>query len=356
IEWVRGKALIGRDESLVRHGYTHFGTLLVTLLLWKVVPDLWIAPAIAGFAVVLAEIERRWNTEHLRVQVYALGFVAFATFGVRYLGDTLSHNPLHLRWIAAGLVIFLLYYLFLQLRKRIAEGAIEGAERYLVEALSFEAAIATAILLDGELKTVWVPAAWGVLSLVAFYLGLLTKDRHYGIKAYLLLAATVSRTFVLNLWIAAPTFDEAAKIVSVVLVLLILGIWYGGLFKNVRRVVAIGDQKSTEFESLVMTLVACSIGLMSAVLFYQEVPTRLLTVAWGMEALLLFAVGLWLGERDLRLFGLGFLSFCVLKVFFYDLAGLEGLPRISSFIVLGLILLLVSYLYTRFRQTLQRYL
>ncbi len=356
IRWLCGKALISRDESLVRHGYTHFGTLLATILLWKVVPDLWIAPAIAGFAVVLAEIERRWTTEHLRAQVYVLGFVAFATFGARSLGDSFSHDPLYLRWIVAGLVIFLLYSLFLQLRKRIAEGAIEGAEKYLVEALSFEAAIATAILLDGELKTVWVPAAWGVLSLVAFYMGLFTKDRHYRIKAYLLLAATVGRIFLLNLWVSAPTFDETAKIVSVVLVLLILGTWYGGLFKIVRRAVAIGDQKSIELERLVMTVVACSIGLMSAVLFYQEVPTRLLTVAWGMEALLLFAVGLWLGERDLRLLGLGFLSFCVLKVFFYDLAGLEGLPRIFSFIVLGLILLLVSYLYTRFSQTLRRYL
>jgi len=285
-----------------------------------------------------------------------MGFLGFASFALRYLGPGQPGEAVSLRWIVAGLVIFLLYYLFLQLRKRIAAGDVRGAETFLVEALSFEAAIATAVLLDGELETVWVPAAWGVLSLVAFYMGLFTKDRYYRVKAYLLLGATVGRTFLLNLWVLEPTFDETAKLASVILVLLILGSWYGGLFKLVQRAVSVGDQKSIELERLVMTLVTCSIGLMSAVLLYQEVPTKLLTVTWGMEALLLFTVGLWLGDRDLRLLGLGFLSFCVLKVFFYDLSGLEGVPRIISFIVLGLILLLVSYLYTRFSQTLRRYL
>jgi hypothetical protein len=285
-----------------------------------------------------------------------MGFVGFASFSLRYLGPGEPVQLAVVRWIAAVLVIALLYHLFLRFKKRLAETVIEGQEKYFIEALSFEAAIATAILLDGELRTVWVPVAWGVLSLVAYFMGNLVDDPLSRFKAYLLLAATVGRTFVLNLWIGAPTFEETAQLLSVVLVLLILWAWYGSLQRTVRAAVVAGDRNAIEVGRLVMTMVACSIGLMGAVLLYQEVPTRQLTVAWGMEALLLFAVGLWLRQRDLRLLGLGFLSFCVLKVFFYDLSGLEGLPRIVSFIVLGLILLLVSYLYTRFSQTLRRYL
>jgi uncharacterized membrane protein len=41
------------------------------------------------------------------------------------------------------------------------------------------------------------------------------------------------------------------------------------------------------------------------------------------------------------------LALCVLKLFVYDLSELEALPRIMSFVVLGLVLLGVSWVYTR---------
>jgi len=46
----------------------------------------------------------------------------------------------------------------------------------------------------------------------------------------------------------------------------------------------------------------------------------------------------------------------VLKLFLYDLRELETIQRIFSFIVLGLILVGVSWMYTRFRDRIQRYL
>ena len=57
------------------------------------------------------------------------------------------------------------------------------------------------------------------------------------------------------------------------------------------------------------------------------------------------------GRRDTAL-----LLFCILKLFIYDLSYLETLPRIFSFIVLGLLLVGVSWLYTRFRERIERYL
>jgi uncharacterized membrane protein len=44
------------------------------------------------------------------------------------------------------------------------------------------------------------------------------------------------------------------------------------------------------------------------------------------------------------------------KVFLVDLRGVETLYRIFSFIVLGVILLLVSFGYTRYRSVVRRYL
>ena len=43
------------------------------------------------------------------------------------------------------------------------------------------------------------------------------------------------------------------------------------------------------------------------------------------------------------------------KVALFDLAGVETIYRILSFIVLGVILLLASLAYARYRETIERY-
>ncbi|MES1256970.1 MAG: DUF2339 domain-containing protein [Acidobacteriota bacterium] len=45
-----------------------------------------------------------------------------------------------------------------------------------------------------------------------------------------------------------------------------------------------------------------------------------------------------------------------MKLFVYDLRNLETLYRILSFVALGLILLAVSWIYTRFREHIRRLL
>jgi len=79
-------------------------------------------------------------------------------------------------------------------------------------------------------------------------------------------------------------------------------------------------------------------------------------MAWGVEALALLGAGFPLRDRLQRLSGLFLFLVCVLKLFLYDLRQLETINRISSFIVLGVLLVGVSWMYTRFRDRLQRYL
>ena len=82
-----------------------------------------------------------------------------------------------------------------------------------------------------------------------------------------------------------------------------------------------------------------------------------LSVAAGdAHSLALLASGFPLRDRVLRISGLALLLFCILKLFVYDLSYLDTLPRIFSFIVLGLILVGVSWIYTRFRENVQRFL
>jgi uncharacterized membrane protein len=96
-------------------------------------------------------------------------------------------------------------------------------------------------------------------------------------------------------------------------------------------------------------------SVLLAALLYYEVSARFLTIAWALEGVMLLAVGFPARERILRLFGLALLLACIVKVFAYDLRELETLFRILSFIVLGLLLLGVSLIYTRYKDQLRRY-
>ncbi len=97
-------------------------------------------------------------------------------------------------------------------------------------------------------------------------------------------------------------------------------------------------------------------SLLLAILLFYEVSGEALTMAWAVEALALLGAGFPLRDRVQRLSGLGLFLICVLKLFLYDLRQLETVNRIFSFIVLGLILVGVSWMYTRFRDRIQRYL
>ena len=92
------------------------------------------------------------------------------------------------------------------------------------------------------------------------------------------------------------------------------------------------------------------------VLLALEMRSGMVTVAWGVEAVAVFVFALWVSQRSFRLTGLGLLLLCVGKIVVVDIWGLTPRDRYLTFIVLGTLLLFVSYLYSRYREALRQYL
>jgi uncharacterized membrane protein len=72
------------------------------------------------------------------------------------------------------------------------------------------------------------------------------------------------------------------------------------------------------------------------------------SVVWLLFAFLLLAAGLWRKQPGLRYGALAVLLIAVLKVFISDMAGLQGLYRVASFLGLGLSLVAIGWIYQRF--------
>lgn len=70
---------------------------------------------------------------------------------------------------------------------------------------------------------------------------------------------------------------------------------------------------------------------------------------WLLYSIALMTIGLWRRAQGLRLLSIGIFGITILKIFLYDLSFLSTLYRIFAFLGLGLILLLVSYLYQKYK-------
>ena len=80
-----------------------------------------------------------------------------------------------------------------------------------------------------------------------------------------------------------------------------------------------------------------------------QTPQVLLSAFWSVLGLGALVYGLVRDDRRLRIAGLALLGVAVVKVFVYDLAALESIYRVLSFIALGLLLLAAAFAYQRMR-------
>jgi hypothetical protein len=281
--------------------------------LWALLPAVAVGPAWAAVALVLMEFDIPvLSTEAHLVSVAAFARLFFANFDQdQHLITALTVLP----------VLVSHYYLWTHSRKRF----------YL-----YTAGILAAVLPVFELNRVFAAPAWAVLSVVFLYSGKRWKLQDLHWQSYALAAVAFARCWSANFY--SP--EMFAGLAGPVLIgSTVIGCLYAA------QLLSDLDGHPRMFYSLLGTT------LLAALLFYQ-VSGRVLTVAWGVEGIALLAAGFPLRDRVLRLSGIALLMSCILKLFVWDLRHLETLPRILSFMALGLILVAVSWLYTRFRDVL----
>jgi hypothetical protein len=74
-----------------------------------------------------------------------------------------------------------------------------------------------------------------------------------------------------------------------------------------------------------------------------------MSILWGMFALILIVIGLWKKRKHLRIGAIALLGITLGKLFFYDISGYSSLSRTIVFLALGLFLLIISFLYTKYK-------
>lgn len=74
-----------------------------------------------------------------------------------------------------------------------------------------------------------------------------------------------------------------------------------------------------------------------------------LSILFGLYALVLVALGIWKKKAHLRIAAIALFGATLLKLFFYDLADLSTISKTIVFVILGVLLLIISFLYNKYR-------
>jgi len=74
-----------------------------------------------------------------------------------------------------------------------------------------------------------------------------------------------------------------------------------------------------------------------------------LSILWGIYSLGLILLGIFKNKKYLRIMAIFFFSITLLKLFFYDLIDMDTVSKTVLFVVLGTLLLIISFLYNKYK-------
>lgn len=82
---------------------------------------------------------------------------------------------------------------------------------------------------------------------------------------------------------------------------------------------------------------------------YKDSHKLGLTIFWGIYALLLIGLGIYKQKAHLRIGAIVLFAVTLVKLFFYDIADLDTISKTVVFVILGVLLLTISFLYNKYK-------
>ena len=341
---------------------TWASSILLSLLAWYELRSINVALAWALYGVILLEVGLLRKKSTLRWQAYLLLLSSFLRIFFVNLNAEGLPGEISPRIYTIVPLAFVFFYVYWRLCKN-PDDISKYERKFRFTGIScYFGTLSIIALMRFELPADWVAAAWAGAVFVLFALAWRSKQNIFLGQAILIsfgvLFRTVLHNFYQRSYFPAPVADSRMVCVGAVVGLLLLSLFFAFRLRKVE-----GPIQEAGIPKLIVALrrrpeqvlFFIAIGLLSTLLAL-EMRHGMVTVAWGLEAVMVFLFALWVGERSFRLTGLGLLLLCAAKILVVDVWRLNPRDRYLTLIVLGAALLLVSFLYTRYRETIRAYL
>ena len=381
---MRRKTVLAGSRNYVAPAYSWAAALLLAILTFLNVWDVWIAPVLIALSLVLFEIGRLAKRGFLRWQGFLLAGLAFAEYFASDLWSSGPATPILLspagsleqnsvfsmvNSILLEVLILATAGYWLMERTRANERCTRPEH---IVGLGADAlgTVSIAMWFAYRFPSTWVPVPGGEMWVTAIWAGMATillalawlmRRRAFLAQAMALVVAVLARGLSLDLFADAP-----------------LGFWYGPLFHlSVTAAILMVALpfafrlRGAEFWAGSTIPLTPDLGLLFSsseqVFFFAAFALEVvalavklssghITIAWSLLGVGVFLFALAVGERSYRLAGLALLLVSVVKILLMDVWTLPQSDRWVAFIVLGTSLIAVSFLYTRFATVIRKFL
>ncbi len=231
-----------------------------------------------------------------------------------------------------------LYAVYAYYSGRLKDAA-SGLEKQVLPALCLAAALMTLLSVDRCVPLIYRTTAASAVLALLYFGGVTLRDN------VLALSAGVFVPYIFNRRLGAENYSALGGIVKWAAVLSAPGAFFAAHLAGIRYPGRIFDGVSRQLLAYAWVLPG-TVLLLHGLFFFAS--KSMITLAVGVAGLALFAPGFYFKDRALRYAGLLMFAVAVLHIGVVDIAGLAIIYKIISFILMGLMLLGVSYVYNRF--------
>ncbi|MCZ7398676.1 MAG: DUF2339 domain-containing protein [Candidatus Methanoperedens sp.] len=203
----------------------------------------------------------------------------------------------------------------------------------------------TTLILALELNDGWITIAWSIEGFILLLLGFRYNER-IRVLANIVGIIIIAKILFMDTGLRGFDIDNLFRSTRFFAFLIPIIIFYASsilYFKN---------RNKLEYENEYWKYYLIGGVLLTTLILALELKGGLISAAWAIEAIAILIVGFRYESSIVRKAGIGLLLLTIVRVFIFDLAGLETLYRIMSFMVLGAILMGASFLYSKYKDRL----
>ena len=341
------------------HVYSWAASALVSMLLWYELQPLSVAVGWAVFGLVLFEYGLLRSTRQFRFQAYV---ALAAAFGRIFFANLTAGDPTEF-WgprIYTVLPLTLIFF-FVYAQLGADEATVQDDRRLHFDVLlAYLGTGSVVAVLYFQYPNDWLVTAWAVVIFILFGITLLLDRTIFLFQGILLTLGTCTRGVMHNLFGASyfsggdwtGRYFVLGSAVAVLLACLPFAFRLRDRYKTKHFSNRWSGALVRHPEQFMFFAPVFLLTLMLAL----KMRAGMVTVAWGIEGVLIVLLALAVNERSYRLTGLTLLLLCVGKVLARDAWGLAPRDRYITFIILGMALLLVSFLYSKYREAIRQFL
>jgi hypothetical protein len=341
------------EGQVVSGSYSLAATSLLTVLAWYELPIEDVAFAWGILGLILFEVGIKIPQFWLRLQAYGL---FLAMLPILLLNDLASNDacdgqPPTLLAILPVLAGYL--WVYERSRRKLPESRMDVAAGI---GAAWGGLVLTAALLQQEVPRDYNRLAFAGLAAVMLYTAWILRRRLFTAQALAVLGVLTmllfedlsfhfekpGTPFLWTLWFRIGS----AGAVMLLTLPAAFGLRRSG--KNSPSKFPILDHTEQPFFFAPLTLIA--------LLLSQELHGGSITISWIALGLAAFLFALPVGERSYRLGGLGLLLLGLGKIYVVDVWSTSWTDRVVTLVVSGAALMLVSFLYTRYKETILKFL